>query len=88
MDHIGRLEQRGTPIMQVFELIVPENGLLFESSGRMLEVSFDCLMHLQGEEVLGDCYKRFGTEFPIRFDFLILLTAEIFPYSAIPVRIT
>jgi mannose-6-phosphate isomerase class I len=27
-------------------------------------------MFLNGREVLGDCYDRFGNEFPIRFDFL------------------
>jgi mannose-6-phosphate isomerase class I len=53
-----------------FELITPENGLIIESSGLMLECSFDLLMYQSAPNVLGDCFKRFGTEFPIRFDFL------------------
>jgi mannose-6-phosphate isomerase class I len=36
----------------------------------MLECSFDFLMYRSAKSILGDCFERFGTEFPIRFDFL------------------
>lgn len=54
-----------------FELITPENGLIIESSGLMLEISFDFLMLLHRERIMGEKgAERFGDEFPIRFDFL------------------
>ncbi|MCK7556807.1 class I mannose-6-phosphate isomerase [Chitinophaga sedimenti] len=54
-----------------FEMIVPENGLVFESDGQLLEIAFDWLMMKNAAQVLGQKdEQRFGIEFPIRFDFL------------------
>ena len=53
-----------------FELIVPENGIVFESDGWLLEVSFDFLMHRSPADIIGASAAAFGYEFPIRFDFL------------------
>lgn len=53
-----------------FELITPENGIILESSGLMMEFSFDFLMFQEARAVLGDCHKEYGNFFPLRFDFL------------------
>jgi mannose-6-phosphate isomerase class I len=54
-----------------FEMIVPENGVILESSGDRLEFSFDCLMYLHNKKILGEnAAKQFKYEWPIRLDYL------------------
>ncbi len=68
--HIPALPQDEINYAWSFELIVPENGIVFEGDGALLELSFDWLMEHDAEAILGKDAARFGTEFPIRFDFL------------------
>jgi len=69
-EHIPSLNKEEINYAWSFELIVPENGLVFESDDNLLEIAFDWLMESDCEAILGRDAARFGTEFPIRFDFL------------------
>jgi mannose-6-phosphate isomerase class I len=53
-----------------YELITPESGLLL-GGDEAVEVGFELLMAAESERVLGpELTARFGTSFPIRFDYL------------------
>jgi mannose-6-phosphate isomerase class I len=55
-----------------YELIAPESGVLVgPGPGECVEVPFQLVVALQPDAVLGvEVHRRFGTSFPIRFDYL------------------
>jgi mannose-6-phosphate isomerase class I len=69
-EHVPQIPREAPNYAWSFELIAPENGIAFESDGKLLEVSFDFLMLNNHRDVLGHFADRFGYEFPIRYDFL------------------
>lgn len=69
-EHIEALDRDESNYAWSFEIIAPENGVVFESDGKLLEVSFDTLMFKESQAILGRHAERFGNYFPIRFDFL------------------
>jgi predicted NBD/HSP70 family sugar kinase/mannose-6-phosphate isomerase class I len=69
-NHFNQLSKEEVNYAWSFELIVPENGIVFESDNYLLEVPFDMLMASQSTAILGSDAEIFGHYFPIRFDFL------------------
>jgi mannose-6-phosphate isomerase class I len=54
-----------------FDCVPEENSLRFGFGDRVVETPALCLVHQHPEELLGEeIVRRFGAEFPIRFDFL------------------
>lgn len=69
-EHVNDLNQEEVNYAWSFELITPENGIVLEGNNYLLEVSFDFLLFQDNKKVLGKAAKRFGNDFPIRFDYL------------------
>lgn len=69
-DNLCGLNKQEVNYAWSFELISPENGLILESDGILLEIPFDLLMLFESQAILGKHASHFGTYFPIRFDFL------------------
>lgn len=59
-----------------FEIIAPENGIIFESDGAMLEVGFEFLLYHNNKAVLGQHAEEYGYYFPLRFDYLDTMDGE------------
>ena len=54
-----------------FELIAPENGILLGNAEQYFECAFDYLLWAETDAVLGvPVASRYGSYFPIRFDYL------------------
>ena len=68
--HIPGLNKEAVNYAWSFELIVPENGIVLESDGYLLELAFDLLMLWNAPDIIGKHAAVFGDVFPIRFDFL------------------
>lgn len=59
-----------------FEIIAPENGVIFESGDTLLEVGFEFLMYYNNKAVLGRHAEEYGCYFPLRFDYLDTMNGE------------
>lgn len=71
MRHICRLPDHEPNFAWCFDCVPEENSLLLNFEGMVMETPSINLVFQHPRELLGDAvHARFGTEFPIRFDFL------------------
>lgn len=71
MKHHMGLDPNQTNYAWSFELIAPENGILFGDGYQTLEITFDWVLFNDSAGVMGtDAARQFGTEWPVRFDYL------------------
>jgi mannose-6-phosphate isomerase class I len=75
-DNIAGLNKDVVNYAWSFELIAPENGVVFENNGLRFEISIDTLLYYDNQAVLGKAAKRFGYKYPIRFDFLDTMNGD------------
>jgi mannose-6-phosphate isomerase class I len=68
--HIEGINRQEVNYAWSFELIVPENGVILESDGWLMEIPFEWMMYAASDAILGKHAPVFGYEFPVRFDFL------------------
>lgn len=69
-EHLTDLPQDAPNYAWSFEMIAPEQGIIFGDEQHLMEVSFDFLMYHNVDAILGKYQQYFGYEFPVRFDFL------------------
>lgn len=69
-----------------FELIAPENGILFEKSGLLLETGFEWLMYHNNSAVLGVDAGTYNDFFPVRFDYLDTMDGANLSLQCHPVK--
>ncbi len=71
MKRVCGLDPRETNYGWCFDCVPEENSLLLDFSGALVEIPALNLVFYQPEELLGSSvHRRFGAEFPIRFDLL------------------
>ncbi|WP_293696123.1 class I mannose-6-phosphate isomerase [uncultured Agrococcus sp.] len=72
MEHVVGLEPQDKPYAWCFDCVPEENSLLFsDAAGKTLELPAIDVVLMESENLLGEAIvRRFGREFPIRFDLL------------------